>query len=81
MQDLEPEVVQETVEQVELLKGKLKEAHNRQKCYADKRRKDLEFEVGDAVYLKMKIFRGVTRIVNSKSINRGTWDHTGTLKG
>lgn len=45
-------MVQETVEQVEMLKSRLKEAHDRQKSYAYKRRKDLEFQVGDLVYLK-----------------------------
>ena len=41
--DLEPAMVQETVEHVEMLKTRLKEAHDRQKSYADKRRKDLDF--------------------------------------
>lgn len=56
--DLDPEMVQETKEQVELLRQKLKEAHDRQKSWADKRRRDLEFAVGDLVYLKMRTFRG-----------------------
>ncbi|CAA7042310.1 unnamed protein product [Microthlaspi erraticum] len=59
--DLEPEMIQETVEQVELLKERLKEAHDRQKSYADQHRKDLEFAVGDAVYLKMRTFRGTDK--------------------
>ncbi|XP_018473931.2 uncharacterized protein LOC108845173 [Raphanus sativus] len=53
-----PELVQEAREQVELLKEKLKEAHDCQKSYADKHRKNLEFSVGDEVYLKMRTFRG-----------------------
>ncbi|CAA7046066.1 unnamed protein product, partial [Microthlaspi erraticum] len=57
-QDTEPAIIQETTEQVEILKGKLREAHDRQKSYADKRRKDLEFAVGDLVYLKMRMFKG-----------------------
>ncbi|XP_013614867.1 PREDICTED: uncharacterized protein LOC106321097 [Brassica oleracea var. oleracea] len=56
--EIEPAMVQETVEKVEMLKVWLKEAHDRQKSYGDKRRKDLEFQVGDLVYLKMRIFQG-----------------------
>ncbi|GJT11547.1 putative reverse transcriptase domain-containing protein [Tanacetum coccineum] len=40
---------------------KLKEARSRQKSYADKHRRDLEFQVGDRVFLKVSPFRGVKR--------------------
>nr|GFD20457.1 hypothetical protein [Tanacetum cinerariifolium] len=40
---------------------KLKEARSRQKSYADKHRHDLEFQVGDHVFLKVSPFRGVKR--------------------
>lgn len=56
--DIDKGLVQEMVVLVELLRDRLNEAHARQKGYADKRRKDLEFTVGDEVYLKMKTFRG-----------------------
>ena len=46
----------------------LKEAHERHKRYADKRRKDLEFEVGDAVHLKMRTFRGTNDLRKLKKI-------------
>nr|GEX25202.1 reverse transcriptase domain-containing protein [Tanacetum cinerariifolium] len=42
-----PELVLETRNKVVLIKKKLKAAINHQKSYADKRRKPLEFEVGD----------------------------------
>ncbi|GJS22767.1 putative reverse transcriptase domain-containing protein [Tanacetum coccineum] len=48
-----PELVQETTDKVVLIKEKLKAARNRQKSYADNRRKPLEFEVGDRVMLKV----------------------------
>jgi len=60
-QDIKPEIIQESTEQVELLKNRLREAHDRQKSYADKRRKGLEFKVGDLVYLKMRLFKGLNR--------------------
>lgn len=44
-------------DQVEMLMFRLKESHDRQKNYADKRCKDLEFQVGNLVYLKKKHFR------------------------
>ena len=66
--DLEPAMVQETIEQVEMLKSRLKEAHDRQKSYADKRRKDLEFQVGDLVYLKMRTFQGGSKTRKLKKL-------------
>ncbi|GJZ28563.1 reverse transcriptase domain-containing protein [Tanacetum coccineum] len=42
-----------------LIKEKLKAARNRQKSYADNRRKPLEFEVGDRVMLKVSPWKGV----------------------
>nr|GEZ36318.1 putative reverse transcriptase domain-containing protein [Tanacetum cinerariifolium] len=47
-----PEIVQETTEKIFQIKERLKMARSRQKSYADKRRKPLEFKVGDRVLLK-----------------------------
>ena len=55
--------VQETSEKIRVLKLNMKEAQDRQKSYADQRRKDLEFEVGDKVYLKMAMLRGPNRSI------------------
>ncbi|GKA80983.1 hypothetical protein Tco_0787675 [Tanacetum coccineum] len=54
-----PELVQETTDKVVLIKEKLKAARDRQKSYADNRRKPLEFEVGDRVMLKVSPCKGV----------------------
>ncbi|GKB46748.1 hypothetical protein Tco_0897501 [Tanacetum coccineum] len=48
-----PELVLDTTDKVVLIKEKLKAERDRQKSYADKRRKPLEFEVGDRVLLKV----------------------------
>ncbi|GKB71351.1 hypothetical protein Tco_0932763 [Tanacetum coccineum] len=56
-----PELVQETTDKVVLIKEKLKAARDRQKSYADNRRKPLEFEVGDRVLLKVSPWKGVIR--------------------
>ncbi|GKE35796.1 putative reverse transcriptase domain-containing protein, partial [Tanacetum coccineum] len=45
-----PELVQETTEKISQIKDRLKAAHDRQKSYADKRRKPLEFSVGPVAY-------------------------------
>ncbi|GJW15096.1 putative reverse transcriptase domain-containing protein [Tanacetum coccineum] len=56
-----PELVQEMTDKVVLIKEKLKAARDRQKSYADNRRKSLEFEVGDRVMLKVSPWKGVIR--------------------
>jgi len=46
-----PEILQEA--QVHTVRQNLKIAQSRQKSYADTRRRDLEFQIGDYVYLKV----------------------------
>ncbi|GJT63919.1 putative reverse transcriptase domain-containing protein [Tanacetum coccineum] len=57
-----PELVLDTTDKVVLIKEKLKAARDRQKSYADKRRKALDFEVGDRVLLKVSPWKGVMRL-------------------
>ncbi|GKC11607.1 putative reverse transcriptase domain-containing protein [Tanacetum coccineum] len=54
-----PELVQEATEKISQIKDRLKAAHDHQKSYADKRRKPLEFSVGDYVLLKVSPWKGV----------------------
>ena len=56
-----PEIVLETTEKISQIKERLKTARDRQKSYADKRRKPLEFNVGDHVMLKVSTWKGVVR--------------------
>ena len=56
-----PEIVQTTVDKVNVIRARLKAGQDRQKSYADKRRKDLEFEVEDRVFLKLSPWKGVVR--------------------
>ena len=46
----------------------MKTAQDRQKSYADKRRTDLEFEVGDLVFIKVSPLRKVVRFGSSGKI-------------
>ena len=48
-----PDFIKEAREQVSVIQSHLKAAQNCQKAYADKRRRPLQFEVGDHVYLKV----------------------------
>nr|GEV51007.1 putative reverse transcriptase domain-containing protein [Tanacetum cinerariifolium] len=54
-----PEIMQETTEKIIQIKERLKMVRSRQKSYADKRRKPLEFKVGDRVLLKVSPWKGV----------------------
>ena len=45
-----PKMVRETSEKIDLIRRRMKMAQDRQKPYANKRRTDLEFEVGDTVF-------------------------------
>ncbi|GKF74719.1 putative reverse transcriptase domain-containing protein [Tanacetum coccineum] len=56
-----PELVQETTEVV-LIKEKLKSARDRQKSYADNRRKPLEYEVRDRVLLNVMSWKGMIHV-------------------
>jgi hypothetical protein len=44
-----------------MIRENLKITQSRQKSYADKRRRDLSFQVGDFVYLKVSPIRGTRR--------------------
>nr|GEY36706.1 hypothetical protein [Tanacetum cinerariifolium] len=54
-----PELVQETTKKISQIKDRLKATRDRQKIYADKKRKPLEFGVGDYVLLKVSPWKGV----------------------
>ncbi|KAI3797689.1 hypothetical protein L1987_32952 [Smallanthus sonchifolius] len=55
------EVVKATSEKFDQIKARMKAAKDRQKSYADKRRRELEFHVGDMVLLKVSPWKGIIR--------------------
>ena len=59
-----PDLIRDTSEKVSLIRQHLLTAQSRQKSYADIRRRPLEFEVGDHVFLKAMPKRGVVRFGN-----------------
>ncbi|MCI28421.1 hypothetical protein A2U01_0049622 [Trifolium medium] len=66
---LGPKIVQETTEKIKMIRKKMKASQNRQKSYHDKRRKDIEFQEGDHVFLRVTSTTGVGRALKSKKIN------------
>jgi hypothetical protein len=56
-----PDILQEAEKQVRMVRENLQVAQSRQKSYANHRRRDLSFEVGDFVYLKVSPMRGLRR--------------------
>ncbi|TMX05644.1 hypothetical protein EJD97_012909 [Solanum chilense] len=58
---LGPELIYKTMEKVHIIRNWLKTTYNRQKSYVDHRRRDLEFEDGDKVYIKISPMKGVAR--------------------
>jgi hypothetical protein len=56
-----PKVLKDAERQVQMVHENLKVAQSRQKSYADKRRRDLSFEIRDFVYLKVSPMRGTHR--------------------
>jgi hypothetical protein len=56
-----PKVLKDAEKQVQMVRESLKVAQSQQKSYADKRRRDLSFEIGDFIYLKVSPMRGTHR--------------------
>ena len=56
-----PDLIRDTSEKVSLIRQRLLMAQSRQKSYADVRRRPLEFEARDHVFLKVMPKRGVVR--------------------
>ena len=55
------DIVKEAEEKVCVIKQRLKAASDRQKSYAKLKRKDIEYEVGDKVFLKVSPWRKILR--------------------
>ena len=58
---LGPDLVQKVVDKIQVIRQRMKAAQDRYKSYADQRRRPLEFEVGDHVFLHVSPMKGVYR--------------------
>ncbi|XP_016206602.1 uncharacterized protein LOC107646976 [Arachis ipaensis] len=61
----DPDLVAETTESIKKIRARILTAQSRQKSYADQRRKPLEFEVGEHVFLRVT---PTTRIENESGL-------------
>nr|GFA13952.1 putative reverse transcriptase domain-containing protein [Tanacetum cinerariifolium] len=64
-----PEIIQETTDKIVQIKQRLQVARDRQKSYANVRRKPLEFQVGYKVMLKVSPWKGVVRFGKRGKLN------------
>ncbi|KAH0689070.1 hypothetical protein KY289_016428 [Solanum tuberosum] len=58
---IRPDSVLDVMEKVQLIRDRLKTAQSRQKSYSDVRRRELEFQVDDWVFLQVSPMKGVMR--------------------
>jgi hypothetical protein len=58
---LGPQMIRDTSEQIKLICQRMKTAHSRQASYFDPRHREVEFDVGDLVFLKVSPMRGIRR--------------------
>ncbi|GKD49492.1 putative reverse transcriptase domain-containing protein [Tanacetum coccineum] len=64
-----PDLIQETTEKIIQIKQRIQAAHDRQKSYANLKRKSMEFQVGDKVMLKVSPWKGVVRFGKRGKLN------------
>ncbi|XP_073121524.1 uncharacterized protein [Henckelia pumila] len=66
--ELGPKIVQQTAEVVAKIRDRMRTAWSRQKNYVNHRRKDLEFLVGDHVFVRVVPMKGVMRFEKKREI-------------
>ncbi|GKD21731.1 putative reverse transcriptase domain-containing protein [Tanacetum coccineum] len=64
-----PEIIHETTEKIVQIKSRIQAARDRQKSYADLKRKPMDFQVGDRVMLKVSPWKGVVRFGKRGKLN------------
>ncbi|GJY65271.1 putative reverse transcriptase domain-containing protein [Tanacetum coccineum] len=64
-----PKIVKETTEKIIQIKQRMQVACDRQKSYADLKRKPMDFQVGDKVMLKVSPWKGVVRFGKQGKLN------------
>ncbi|KZV39388.1 hypothetical protein F511_43030 [Dorcoceras hygrometricum] len=59
--EIGPDIIEQTSEAIKRIRDRMKTAQSRKKCYADNHRRDLNFVVGNHVFLKISPMKGVIR--------------------
>ena len=75
-----PDKVKETEEKVRVIQQRLKAASDRQKSYADLKRKDIEYEVGDKVFLKVSPWKKDTQVWKERETGSKVYQTLSDLK-
>ena len=58
---MDSEIVQRTNGKIDVIRERLHPAQSKQKSYADPRRREVEFEIGDMVFIRVAPMKGVMR--------------------
>ena len=61
------DLIKETEQKVKVIRDSLKAAPDRQKSYADLKRKEIEYQVGDKVFLKVSPKKKFLQLVPKRS--------------
>ena len=64
-----PKLVQSTNEAIQKIRGRMQTTQGRQENYVYVRWKDLEFDVGDKVFLKVAPMKGVMRFERKEKLS------------
>ena len=64
-----PELLEQTIEKVRMVRNRMQASQSRQKAYADRRRRPLEFVVSDHVFLRVTRTTGVGRALRSRKLS------------
>nr|GFB72517.1 putative reverse transcriptase domain-containing protein [Tanacetum cinerariifolium] len=64
-----PAMIQETTEKIILIRQRIQAAQDRQRRYADRKRKLMKFEVGDRVILKVSPWKRVVQFIKRGKLN------------
>ena len=62
-------IVKDTEEKVRIIQQRLKATSDRQKSYADLKRKDIEYEVGDKVFLKVSTWKKILHFGKKRNLS------------
>jgi hypothetical protein len=73
--------IQEMADKVKLIRERLKTAQSRQKSYADNRRRDLKFKVGERIFLKLTPSRDILRHPRGGKLSPNILDCSRSWKG
>ena len=63
-----PDLIRETTDKVPLIQSRLRTTYSRQQSYTDPKRRDIQFDEGDHVFLKISSMKGIERFDKKKKL-------------